>query len=116
MLSYPISQLNGDQLRREIWQATGLRLTVYDLIWRDGTLQINAPESSEAAIAAVVAAHVPQTRATVNALAKARVDALAGISAKDLTASQVRDLLLGIACQVGALDAVGRVRPYDEWE
>jgi hypothetical protein len=108
--------IRGGQLLREIAAATGITLTSDDLIaYDDNTLAINAPESTRVAIQAVIAAHVPTSRKTVVDLARARVNALAGIAAKDLTASQVRDLLLGMACQIGALDNTGKVLPFDNW-
>lgn len=107
---------NGTQLRREIQAATGLHLTEEDLTaYDDGRLLINAPDNAADAIRAVVAAHTPQTRKTLDDLVRARIGAIAGISAKDLTASQVRDVLLGIAYRLGALDAQGRVLSYDDW-
>lgn len=116
MISIPTTTpINGGQLLKELSTALGAPLGITDLTCYDDHIELNVLESARAVVLTVLAAHVPRTRKTVTDVARARINSMAGTRAIDLTAAQVRDLLLGIACILGALDSQGRVLPFDRW-
>lgn len=99
-------------------------LTPDDISINRDKVEIRAPDGVDlAAIAAIIAAHVinpdyfpdEQDRRGATALAKARIDALAGTRAQDLAAAQVRDLVLALAVKLGAIGRNGAIKPWDRW-
>lgn len=60
-MRFECEQIRGDQLAAEVGAATGLSLTTDDITYYlDGHVEVRAPEQYRDAIAAVVAAHVPE--------------------------------------------------------
>jgi len=109
------NRIAGDQLAAEVKAATGL--AVLPIFLAPRTVRMDVPEAQAAAVAAVVAAHVPaegKTAAVKRQLRQA-VQGTVGVLLTDLTAQQQRYLLAALLFRAGALDSALRIRSLDEW-
>lgn len=110
--------LDGQQLEAQVKAQTGLDIRGRWYIEGDVLFVIGDDVAAQqAAVGAVIAAHVPvesETR-TARRVVVALVTGAVGKRLDVLTSAEVRALLAAIAFKAGAVDGQGRVRALEEW-